>query len=101
MIKFAVLAAVLLSAVAGAAAQDVVGIENCSVEKVLERRVGCMQSNINYLHQLIAKRAAEFQQKLDAANGEIATLKATVVKLQAGLDELQAAAKKAAEPKAK
>jgi septal ring factor EnvC (AmiA/AmiB activator) len=89
MIRFGVVAAVLLAA-AGAVAQDIPGIENCTAEKALERRIGCMQSNINYLQQLIGKRAAEFQQKLDTANGEIAALKAAVVKLQAGLDRLQA-----------
>ena len=54
-----------------------------------------MQSNIAYLHQLIVKRTADYQQKIDTANSEIAALKATVTKLRTGLDELQAAAKKA------
>ncbi len=67
-----------------------------------------MQSNINYLQQLIAKRAVEYQQKLDAANqkidaanNDIASLKTAVAKLRSNVDDLQASAKKAAEPKPK
>jgi hypothetical protein len=94
--------------VSGLAAQDVPGIENCMAEKAMERRTGCMQSNINYLQQLIAKRAADYQQKLDAANqkldaanSDIASLKTAVAKLRSNVDDLQAVAKKAADPKPK
>lgn len=89
-------------------AQDVVGIENCSAEKAMDRRTGCLQANVNYLHQQLLKSNAENRQRLEAANQrleaasrEIAALKETVAKLQTGMNELQAAAKKAAEPKAK
>jgi ABC-type transport system involved in cytochrome c biogenesis permease subunit len=108
MIKVLAVFVSLAAFTGAAAAQDVVGIENCSAEKVLERRTGCLQSNVNYLYQLIGKRAAEAQQKLDAANqkldaanGEIAALKAMIAKLQASVIDLQAAAKKAADPKPK
>jgi hypothetical protein len=90
-----------------ASGQDVPGVENCAAEKAIERRVGCMQSNINYLHQQLLKTTAESRQRLDAANQkldaaarEIAGLKENVAKLQVGIGELQTAAKKA-EPKAK
>src|SRR3954447_693766 len=36
-----------------AAAQDVPGIENCMAEKQIERRTGCLQSNINYLKSAV------------------------------------------------
>jgi len=80
-----------------AAAQDVPGIEICTVEKTMERRTSCLQSNVDFLHKTIAKLAADHQQKLDAANRQIEALKASVVSLQKTVDDLQAASKKAAE----
>ena len=97
MIKFLVsLAAVTLIA-ALAAAQDMPGVENCSAEKAMDRRTGCLQANVNYLQTVITKNAADGQQKLTAANAEISSLKASVARLQASVDQLAAAAKKAEE----
>jgi len=81
----------------GAAAQDVPGIEICTVEKTMERRTSCLQSNVDFLHKTIAKLAADHQQKLDAANRQIEALKASVASLQKTVDDLQAASKKSAE----
>jgi prefoldin subunit 5 len=78
-------------------AQDVPGIEICTVEKTMERRTSCLQSNVDFLQKTIAKLAADHQQKLDAANRQIEGLKATMVALQKTLDELQAAQKKVAD----
>jgi len=78
-------------------AQDVPGIEICTVEKTMERRTSCLQSNVDFLHKTIAKLAADHQQKLDAANRQIEALKASVVSLQKIVDDLQAASRKAAE----
>jgi hypothetical protein len=80
-----------------ARAQDVPGIEICTVEKTMERRTSCLQSNVDFLQKTIGKLAAEQAQKLDAANRQIEGLKATVVSLQKVVDELQAAQKKTAE----
>src|SRR6202521_4862997 len=77
-------------------AQDVPGIEICTVEKTMERRTSCLQSNVDFLQKTITKLAADHQQKLDAANRQIETLKSTVAFLQKTMDELQAQ-KKAAE----
>jgi septal ring factor EnvC (AmiA/AmiB activator) len=82
---------------AKARAQDVPGIEICTVEKTMERRTSCLQSNIDFLQKTIAKTAADHQQKLDAANRQIESLKATAAGLQKAMDELQAAQKKLAE----
>src|SRR5260221_7123010 len=82
-------------------AQDVPGIEICTVEKTMERRTSCLQSNVDFLQKTIAKLAADHQQKLDAANRQIEGLKATVVALQKIVDDLQAAQKKAAEDQKK
>jgi hypothetical protein len=82
-------------------AQDVPGIEICTVEKTMERRTSCLQSNVDFLMKTIAKLGADHQQKLDAANRQIDALKSTVVSLQKTVDELQTASRKAAEDQKK
>jgi hypothetical protein len=77
-----------------AQAQDIVGIELCTRESNMDRRTGCLQSNIEYLQRLITKNAAATQQKLAAAGAEIAALKAAIANLQAIVEKLQAAANK-------
>jgi prefoldin subunit 5 len=86
---------------AGAPAQDVPGIEICTVEKTMERRTSCLQSNVDFLQKTIAKLGADHQQKLDAANRQIEGLKSTVAALQKTVDELQAAQKKIMEDQKK
>ncbi|HKB83824.1 MAG TPA: hypothetical protein VKD04_11545 [Burkholderiales bacterium] len=76
-----------------ALAQDVPGIEICTVEKTMERRTSCLQSNVNFLQKTITKLAIDNQQKLDAANRQIEGLKTAVAGLQKTLDDLQAAQK--------
>jgi len=84
-----------------APAQDVPGIEICTVEKTMERRTSCLQSNVDFLQKTITKLAGDQQLKLDAANRQIESLKGTVASLQKIADELQAAQKKAAEDQRK
>jgi uncharacterized protein HemX len=86
---------ILTSAIA--TAQDVPGIEICTVEKTMERRTSCLQSNVDFLQKTMTKLAADHQQKLDAANRQIEGLKSTVASLQKIVDDLQAAQKKAIE----
>jgi TolA-binding protein len=100
LVVSAALAAALLTS-ADARAQDVPGIEICTVEKTMERRTSCLQSNVDFLQKTIAKLSADHQQKLDAANRQIESLKSTVASLQKIMDELQAAQKKAAEDQKK
>jgi hypothetical protein len=88
-------ACVLISA--DTCAQDVPGIEICTVEKTMERRTSCLQSNVDFLQKTITKLAADHQQKLDAANRQIDNLKSTVAGLQKIVGDLEAAQKKAAE----
>ncbi len=82
-------------------AQDVPGIEICTVEKTMERRTSCLQSNVDFLQKTISKLGADHQQKLDAANRQIEGLKGTLASLQKMVDELQAAQKKAADDQKK
>jgi TolA-binding protein len=74
MLSRTVFAAALLPLLlpASAAAQDVPGIEICTVEKTITRL------------------GIDHQQKLDAANRQIEALKATVAGLQKRLEELPA-----------
>jgi hypothetical protein len=75
-------------------AQDVPGIEHCTAETRMDRRTSCLQSNVNYLHQLLTRTTADTTLKLKAAADEIAALKATLAKLQVTVDALQAASSK-------
>jgi len=99
VVSTAVAATLLTSA--DAPAQDVPGIEICTVEKTMERRTSCLQSNVDFLQKTIAKLAADHQQKLDAANRQIENLKGTTASLQKIVDELQGAQKKAADDQKK
>ena len=72
-------------------AQDIPGIEICTVEKTMERRTSCLQSNVDFLQKTITKLTADHQQKLDAANRQIDGLKASVISLQKMVDDLQTA----------
>ena len=72
------------------AAQDVPGIEICTVEKTMERRTSCLQSNVDFLQKTIARLGIDHQQKIDAANRQIEALRAAVAGLQKRLEEMQA-----------
>ena len=92
----------LLGLLSPAAAQDIRGLEVCTAEKQMERRTGCLQSNVEYLQQALAKLTRETQDKLAAAGrdlaaarAEIATLKAALAKLSGDLAELKAKAEPA------
>jgi hypothetical protein len=70
-----ILFATLSSAMPPVLAQDIPGIELCTREQRMDRRTGCLQSNVEYLQQLIAKNSLDAQQRLAAANREIAAQK--------------------------
>src|ERR1700730_620339 len=83
---------------AAARAQDVPGIEICTVEKTMERRTSCLQSNVDFLQKTVTKLGIDHQQKLAAAHRQIEALKDTVIGLQKTVEELQAAQKKQTTP---
>jgi len=107
MRRAAIAFSLLVIAGVSASAQDIRGLENCTAEKQMERRTGCLQSNVEFLQQEIRKTALESRQKLAAAekdiaaahkeialaHTELAALKDTLGKMQARLDELQKAKK--------
>jgi TolA-binding protein len=106
-ITLAAFALLMASLPTTAHAQDVPGIEICTVEKTMERRTSCLQSNVDFLQKTITKLTTDHQQKIDASNRQIEALKNAVIGLQKLVGELQAQnkaaedAKKAATPAAK
>jgi septal ring factor EnvC (AmiA/AmiB activator) len=82
-------ALIALALAAPAAAQDVRGLEVCTAEKAMERRTSCLQSNVEFLQQALAKQARDTQAKIDAANKDAAAQKAEVAALKTALDKLQ------------
>ncbi|MSO68296.1 MAG: hypothetical protein EXR03_08795 [Pseudolabrys sp.] len=86
-------AAMLLAALAlPAAAQDIRGLEACTAEKQMERRTGCLQANVEFLQQALAKLARETNAKLAAVQTEIAALKEALAKLDGELAQMRAKA---------
>ena len=85
----ALLIAAAVFALQPAQAQDIAGMEDCTKTSGLDKRTGCFQSNIEFLHKLIAKNTVDMQQKLSAANAEIGELKRAIASLQANVASLQ------------
>jgi hypothetical protein len=84
--------------------QDVPGIEICTVEKTMERRTSCLQSNVDFLQKTITKLSLDNQRRIDAASRQIEVLKATVASLEKLVEEQKKAVeevKKSAAPPAK
>ena len=71
-----------------ASAQDIAGIEDCTKTSGLDKRTGCLQSNINLLQQLLSRNSRDYQQRLSAALNEIVALKSSVASLQARVEQL-------------
>ena len=90
-------AAVLVCA-AAASAQDIAGVEDCTKTQGLDKRTGCLQSNVNFLQRTMTRNASEAHRRLQAAEAEIVALRSALLGLRRQLDELQTA--KAADKKA-
>ena len=74
-------------------AQDIAGIEDCTKTTGLDKRTGCLQSNVNFLQRLVMKNAVEAAQKLKKMEAEIMALKDNVTGLQKTVEQLQATQK--------
>jgi hypothetical protein len=90
-------AGALLALLSSAAAQDIRGLEVCTAEKQMERRTGCLQANVEFLQQALNRLTLETQDKIAAANrdlaaaqAEIAGQKSTMAKLNDELAQLKA-----------
>ena len=99
MVRIAALGLALMVGIDAVQAQDIAGVEDCTKTSGLDKRTGCLQSNVNFLHQLVVKNALEARQRLTAANNEIIALKSALASLQTTMNELQAAQKAASEKK--
>ncbi len=107
MAKLAMLWVGLMVAGCGlAAAQDIAGVEDCTKTSGLDKRTGCLQSNVNFLQQLVTRNALDARQRLSTAGTEIAALKTEIAglksalaSLQASVEQLRAALKAAGEKK--
>jgi outer membrane murein-binding lipoprotein Lpp len=96
MVRIAVLGlSLIVIGVDAGWAQDIAGIEDCTKTSGLDKRTGCLQSNVNFLQRLVTKNALDARQKLDAAAAEIIALKGVVTSLQKTVEQLQAAQKAA------
>ena len=89
MMRFVLGLLAVLSIVAPAAAQDIRGLEVCTAEKAMDRRTGCLQSNVEFLHQALDKQGRETRAKLDAAQREAAAQKAEIAALKSAFAKLQ------------
>src|SRR6266513_1366650 len=100
MVRIAVLGlSLIVVGVEAGCAQDIAGIEDCMKTSGLDKRTGCLQSNVNFLQRLVTKNALEAWQKLSAADAEIVALKSAVTRLQKTVEQLQAAQKAAGDKK--
>ncbi len=89
--------ALLLALLSPAGAQDIRGLEVCTAEKQIERRTSCLQANVEFLQQALARLARDTQDKiasasrdLGAARAEIDALKSTIENLKSELAGLKA-----------
>ena len=74
--------------VSPAAAQDIRGIEVCTAEKQMERRTGCLQANVEFLQQALIKQARETDEKIAAAERNLAAARAEIVALKSAIEKL-------------
>jgi predicted RNase H-like nuclease (RuvC/YqgF family) len=80
--------AFLLALSPAASAQDIRGIEACMSEKQIERRTGCLQANIEFLHQSLTRLAREVQDKIAAAGRDLAAARAEIAELRSAMAKM-------------
>jgi hypothetical protein len=71
-----------------AAAQDISGMQICTVEKQMERRTGCLQANVEFLQQALIKLTRETADKISAANRDLAAARAELGALRSTVEKL-------------
>ena len=80
--------ALVVTLLSPAAAQDIRGVEVCTVEKQMERRTGCLQANVDFLQQALSKLARETQDKITAADRDLAIARAEIAALKSTMEKL-------------
>jgi septal ring factor EnvC (AmiA/AmiB activator) len=89
-----------LAIAAPAMAQDIRGLEICTAEKAMDRRTSCLQSNVEFLQQALAKQTRDMQARLADANRELAVHKSELAALKTALAKLQQELVELKKPKA-
>jgi len=80
--------ALLVILLTPAAAQDIRGLEICTAEKQMERRTGCLQTNVEFLQQALIKLARDTQDKLATAGRDLAAAQADIAALKSKVTQL-------------
>jgi hypothetical protein len=103
-----ILLAVFAMAASTSLAQDIVGLEDCAKATSPDKKIGCLQSNVAYLHSLIRKaetaaqaRARDDAARLAAATVRIDALAAEIEGLKGRFDRLEKPPAAAKPPAAK
>ena len=94
----------LVTVLSPVAAQDIRGMERCTAEPRMERRTGCLQANVEFLQQALIKLARETQEKITAADRDLAAARAEIAALKSAMEKLNselAQMKANTEPKGK
>src|SRR5690242_9509815 len=81
-------ATLLAISLSPSAAQDIRGMERCTAETKMDRRTGCLQSNVEFLQQLLNKLARDTQEKMAAADRELAAARAEIATLKSAMEKL-------------
>jgi uncharacterized protein YukE len=80
--------AALVTLLSPVAAQDIRGLELCTAETRMERRTGCLQANVEYLQSALTKLARETEDKIAAADRDLAAARAEIAALKSTMDRL-------------
>jgi peptidoglycan hydrolase CwlO-like protein len=89
MMKFVALVALLTATPVWA--QDIVGLEDCSKATSTDKKIGCLQSNVLFLHQLIRKNQDSAQAELKATRAQLAAADAKAGELRSEIERMKAA----------
>ena len=60
----------------------------CTAEKQMERRTSCLQANVEFLQQALTKLARETEQKMAAADRDLAVARAEIAALKSTVEKL-------------
>jgi predicted RNase H-like nuclease (RuvC/YqgF family) len=63
-------------------------MEICTAEKQMERRTSCLQANVEFLQQTLNKLTRETEQKMAAADRDLAVARAEIAALKSTVDKL-------------
>ena len=68
--------------------QDICGVDLCTAETRMKRRTGCLQASVEFLQQALIKLVREKQDKITAADRDVAAARAEIVPLKSTMEKL-------------